>query len=263
MMPRWSKCELSAGEAEGMAVHDFSAQRLFVAAPLAAGITVVCTPTQAHYLVAVLRLVTGSEILVFNGRDGEWLCAIRKTDKRTCELEVVHQTRAQEGGPDIGYCFAPLKRARLDYMVQKATELGVARLQPVLTQRTVAGRVNCERMRANVIEAAEQCGILRLPEVAEPVKFTAFLAQYPAERRLVMCDEAAPIASPIAALGALEGQACDVLIGPEGGFSDQERTALRGHDQVTAISLGPRIMRADTAAVAALSVLNSVIGDWR
>lgn len=246
-----------------MAVHDFNAQRLYIDAPLDAGEIVPCTQTQAHYLVTVLRLGAGDQIRVFNGRDGEWLGSVRRTGKRTCALEIVRQTRPQEGGPDVGYYFAPLKRARLDYMVQKATELGVARLQAVLTQRTVAGRVNGERMRANVIEAAEQCGILRLPEVAEPVKFPAFLAEYPADRRLVMCDEAAPIASPIAALRALEGQACDVLIGPEGGFSEQEREALHDHAQVTAISLGPRVMRADTAAVAALALLNSVIGDWR
>jgi len=245
-----------------MAVHDFNAQRLFVDHPLSAEAVVTCSQAQAHYLVTVLRLGAGDRIRVFNGCDGEWLCAVGNVAKRSCSLEVLHQIRPQEEGPDVGYYFAPLKRARLDYMVQKATELGVARLQPVLTERTVAGRVNGERMRANVVEAAEQCGILRLPEVGEPIKLAAFLAEYPSDRRLVMCDEAAPITSPLAALGALKSPACDVLVGPEGGFSEPERALLHGLDQVVAISLGPRIMRADTAAVAVLALVNSVIGDW-
>lgn len=246
-----------------MTVHDFNAQRLYVDDPLSAGAVVMCSQAQAHYLVTVLRLGAGDRVRVFNGRDGEWLCAVGKIAKRSCSLEVLHLTRPQEGGPDIGYYFAPLKRARLDYMVQKATELGVARLQPVLTERTVVGRVNGERMRANVIEAAEQCGILRLPMVAEPVKLAAFLAEYPSDRRLVMCDESAPIASPLTALGGLQNQCCDVLVGPEGGFSESERALLHDLDQVVALSLGPRIMRADTAAVAVLALVNSVIGDWR
>lgn len=246
-----------------MAVHDFNAQRLYVEADLAEDGALMLPAEQAHYLCNVLRLKPGDEIRVFNGRDGEWLSRIVATGKKRCELEVMSRTRAQEGGPDFGYYFAPLKRARLDYMVQKATELGVARMQPVLTQHTVAERVNTTRARSNVVEAAEQCGILRLPEVLEPVKFGAFLDAYPDGRTLVVCDESAPVASPLAALAGLETGACDVLIGPEGGFAAGERERLLARGNVLAISLGPRIMRADTAGVAALSLLNSVKGDWR
>jgi 16S rRNA (uracil1498-N3)-methyltransferase len=246
-----------------MAVHDFNAQRLFVDADLIGGGGTECGPEQAHYLLNVLRLKGGDAIRVFNGRDGEWLCRIGSVGKRRCVLEVLEQTRTQETGPDIGYFFAPLKRARLDYTVQKATELGVARIQPVLTQHTVAERVNTTRMRANVIEAAEQCGILRLPIVGEPMKFAALLDAYPADRALIVCDEAAPVASPLEAMARIDTSACDILIGPEGGFARQERQQLLRQDRVFPISLGPRIMRADTAAVAALSLLNSVKGDWR
>lgn len=246
-----------------MAVNDFNAQRLYIEAPLAAGETIDASPEQAHYLGNVLRLGVGDEIRLFNGRDGEWLCRIVDAAKKRCRLEALHQTRPQESGPDIRYYFAPLKRARLDYMVQKATELGVARLAPVLTRYTIADRVNTARMHSNVIEAAEQCGILRVPEIAEPVKLTTLIDGWPSDRRLIFCDEAADQASPIAALEPLQGQACDVLVGPEGGFADFERERLLAHPSVVAISLGPRIMRADTAAIAVLALLNSVIGDWR
>lgn len=246
-----------------MAVNDFNAQRLYIEAPLAAGEAIDASPEQAHYLGNVLRLGVGDEIRLFNGRDGEWLCRIVDAAKKRCRLEALHQTRPQESGPDIRYYFAPLKRARLDYMVQKATELGVARLAPVLTRYTIADRVNTARMRSNVIEAAEQCGILRVPEIAEPVKLTTLIDDWPSDRRLIFCDEAADQASPIAALEPLQGQPCDVLVGPEGGFADFERERLLAHPSVVAISLGPRIMRADTAAIAVLALLNSVIGDWR
>lgn len=246
-----------------MAVNDFNAQRLYIEAPLAAGETIDASPEQAHYLGNVLRLGVGDEIRLFNGRDGEWLCRVVDAAKKRCTLEALQQTRPQEGGPDIRYYFAPLKRARLDYMVQKATELGVARLAPVLTRYTIADRVNAARMRSNVIEAAEQCGILRIPEIAGPVKLTTLMDEWPSGRRLIFCDEAAALASPIAALEPLQGQPCDVLVGPEGGFADFERERLLAHPSVVAISLGPRIMRADTAAIAVLALLNSVIGDWR
>lgn len=246
-----------------MAVNDFNAQRLYIATPLSAGESIDASPEQAHYLVNVLRLGVGGEIRLFNGRDGEWLCRVVDAAKKRCTLEALHQTRPQEGGPDIRYYFAPLKRARLDYMVQKATELGVARLAPVLTRYTIADRVNTARMRSNVIEAAEQCGILRIPEVAEPVKLMTLMDDWPSDRRLIFCDEAAILASPIAALEPLQGQSCDVLVGPEGGFAAFERERLLAHPSVVAISLGPRIMRADTAAIAVLALLNSVIGDWR
>ena len=160
---------------EIMPIHDFHSERLFVDAPLGAGKAVECTSQQAHYLLNVLRLKSRDTILVFNGRDGEWKATLRDTARRRCRMIVEEQTRAQESGPDISYLFAPLKRSRLDYMVQKATELGAAHLHPVFTRRTIAGRVNLERMRANVIEAAEQCGILTIPEVAEPVPLARLL----------------------------------------------------------------------------------------
>lgn len=246
-----------------MAVHDFTSQRLFVEAPLAAGARIRCDAEQARYLRGVLRLKDGDEILVFNGRDGEWRSRLAAEGKRGAVLEAVALTRAQADGPDLHYLFAPLKRARLDYMVQKATEMGVARLQPVLTQHTVAERVNTERMRANAIEAAEQCGILRVPEVAAPQKLATVLSAWDAERALVFCDEGAEQASPLAALARLEPGPLAVLIGPEGGFSPDERAMIRALPQATALSLGPRIMRADTAAVAALALVNAALGDWR
>ncbi|WP_041319094.1 16S rRNA (uracil(1498)-N(3))-methyltransferase [Hyphomicrobium nitrativorans] len=246
-----------------MAVHDFTSQRLFIDAALAEGARVACSPEQASYLRSVLRLAHGHEILVFNGRDGEWRARLIAEGKRGAALEAVELVRAQAGGPDLHYLFAPLKRARLDYMVQKATEMGVARLVPVLTRHTVAERVNLDRMRANVIEAAEQCGILRVPEIAEPIKLAKLLDGWDAARTLVFCDEAAEQASPIAALSARAAGPLAVLIGPEGGFSPDERAMIRAVPQAVAVSLGPRIMRADTAAVAALALVNAVLGDWR
>jgi 16S rRNA (uracil1498-N3)-methyltransferase len=246
-----------------MAVHDFNSQRLFVDHALAGGARVTCTPEQASYLRTVLRLGDGAELLIFNGRDGEWRARLEAAGKRGAVLEVQDLVREQAGGPDVDYIFAPLKRSRLDYMVQKATELGVARLVPVITRHTIAERVNLDRMRANVIEAAEQCGVLRVPAVAEPLKLTALLAQWPLGRRLIFCDEAAAQASPLAALADLAPGPTAVLIGPEGGFSPDEREMILARPEAIALSLGPRIMRADTAAVAALALVNAVLGDWR
>ncbi len=247
----------------GDGVDDFRAQRLYVEADLAADARVSLTREQANYLMNVLRLKSGEQILIFNGRDGEWRAALEPVSRRDAVLQVVLRQRAQTGGPDLHYLFAPLKRSRLDYMVQKATELGVARLQPVLTRYTMAERVNGQRMRANVIEAAEQCGILRVPEVAEPVPLQRLLAAWDPTRRLIFCDEAAPIRDPVQALAAVPPGPLAVLIGPEGGFSPEERAALTALPSVTRLSLGPRIMRADTAAVAALALVNAVLGDWR
>ncbi len=245
-----------------MAVRDFTSQRLFIDHPLVAGTVVVCTPEQASYLRSVLRLPAGAELLVFNGRDGEWRARLGHDGKRSATLEAVAQTRVQAAGPDLWYLFAPLKRSRLDYMVQKAVEMGVSRLVPVLTQHTVAERVNLDRMRANAIEAAEQCGVLQLPEIAEPMKLASVLATWPAGRQLIFCDEGAAAANPIGALRALSAGPLAVLIGPEGGFSEAERTQINGKPFAHAISLGPRIMRADTAAVAALAVVQATLGDW-
>lgn len=246
-----------------MAIHDFTAQRLFVDHPLAPGVRIPCTPEQASYLRGVLRLGSGDEILIFNGRDGEWRARLEEAGKRGATLEAMELVRPQSGGPDLHYVFAPLKRARLDYMVQKATEMGVSRLMPVITRHTVAERVNIDRMRANAIEAAEQCGILRVPDVAEPVKLPAVLEQWDASRTLIFCDEAAERANPLDALGEVKPGPLAVLIGPEGGFSPEEREMIRKSPTTIALSLGPRIMRADTAAIAALALVNAALGDWR
>jgi 16S rRNA (uracil1498-N3)-methyltransferase len=242
---------------------DFRAPRVYLEADLAAGRIVPCTREQTNYLRNVLRLGAGDKVLVFNGRDGEWQAELAPGGRRDASLTPMRQVRPQQAGPDLHYLFAPLKHARLDYMVQKATEMGAARLAPVLTQRTVPGRVNLDRMRANVIEAAEQCGILAVPEVAEPRRLDAVLSDWDAKRALIFCDETASIKDPMAALANVKTQALAVLIGPEGGFGEAERDMLLSKRFVVPISLGPRIMRADTAAVAALALVNAALGDWR
>ncbi|MCG2627896.1 16S rRNA (uracil(1498)-N(3))-methyltransferase [Bradyrhizobium sp. WYCCWR 13023] len=246
-----------------MPSHDFRGPRLFVDAALAQDARVPLDRDQSNYLGNVLRLAAGAEVLAFNGRDGEWQAAIEGR-KRPDSLIILQQVRPQDRLPDLAYVFAPLKHARLDYMVQKAIEMGAARLQPVLTRFTQASRVNTERMRANVVEAAEQCGILSIAAVAEPVPLERYLGQRPADRLLIFCDEAAEVQSPIQSLqGASEaGQGIDVLIGPEGGFAEEERALLLRQPKILRLALGPRIMRADTAAVAALALVQAVLGDW-
>ena len=246
-----------------MSRYDFGAHRMFVEGPLAHGASLACTPAQTNHLRTVLRLNVGDGILVFNGRDGEWRAEIIAGSKRSAELGVRDQVRLQEAGPDVDYLFAPLKRARLDYLVEKATEMGVARLQAVITRRTTPERVNLERMRANVIGAAEQCGILRVPEVCGPERLEALLARWDASRAMVFCDEDAEAVDPIAALTPLKSRPIAVLVGPEGGFDPTEREALLSLPRVVRLSLGPRILRADTAAVAALALVNALAGDWR
>jgi len=246
-----------------MARYDFNAQRLFVEADLAAGASVACSAEQANYLRNVLRLKGGDPILVFNGRDGEWRAELAEAGKRAAVLRVGAQVRGQEGGPNIDYLFAPLKRARLDYLVQKATEMGVARLKPVLTRRTTPERVNIERMRANAVEAAEQCGILRIPELHAPAKLERVVAGWDTGRPLLFCDEGSELGDPVAALAKLRPGPLALLVGPEGGFDETERDLLLSRPFVTRLSLGPRILRADTAAVAALALVNAVLGDWR
>jgi 16S rRNA (uracil1498-N3)-methyltransferase len=242
---------------------DFRAPRLFIDGPLSAGATVALDRNQSNYLGNVLRLSAGKSVLVFNGRDGEWQAAIAGR-KRPDNLTVVTRTRQQDRLPDVAYVFAPLKHARLDYMVQKAVEMGAASLQPVVTRLTQVSRVNSERMRANVIEAAEQCGILSLAEVAEPVPLERYLDKREARRLLVFCDEAADVADPLQALKraqtALHG--IDVLIGPEGGFAEEERALLLRQPIILRLALGPRILRADTAGVAALALVQAALGDW-
>lgn len=237
--------------------------RLFVDQPLAADGTIMLAAEQAHYLANVMRRQDGDPVLLFNGRDGEWHGTIRRGGRRTVEVALAGRERDQAGPPDIHYCFAPIKRARLDFIAQKATEMGASRLQPVLTRHTVAERVKVERLLANAIEAAEQCGILWVPQVAEPITLDRFLADRDADRALVFCDEAAAVADPLAALARIPRGPLAVLIGPEGGFADEERAALMAAPNVAAISLGPRIMRADTAGIAAMALVQAVLGDWR
>ena len=237
--------------------------RIYVEPALTAGAGIAVGPEQRGYLANVMRLGAGDEILVFNGRDGEWRGKLAAVGKRDLGIEILERTRAQSGGPEIDYLFAPLKHARLDYMVQKATELGVARLRPVITRRTQAERVKIERMRANAIEAAEQCGVLRLPEVAEADRLERVLDGWPAGLPLVFCDEAAKSSSPLAALSAVPPGPVAVLVGPEGGFDPTEREKLLRMTAVVPLALGPRIMRADTAAIAVLALVNAVLGDWR
>lgn len=246
-----------------MAIHDFNAQRLAVSAPLQEGAEVALSREQANYLVNVLRLGDGAEILIFNGRDGEWRARLVAKNKRDHVLVPIELIRPQTPPSSLVYMFAPLKRSRLDYMVQKAVEMGAGRLMPVMTRRTIAERVNLERMRANAIEAAEQCGILALPHVNEPVPLEKALAGWDVAVPLIFCDEAAAVREPLSALRTLVPGPVGVLIGPEGGFDAAEREMLLRAPFVTAISLGPRIMRADTAAVAALALVNATLGDWR
>ncbi len=246
-----------------MPAYDFRSPRLFVAAPLAAGATVPLDRAQAHYLTTVLRRKSGDGVLVFNGRDGEWSAAVG-VQKRTASLVVGAKTRDQTAPGDLHYLFAPLKSARLDYMVQKAVEMGASRLQPVLTRHGQVARVNLERMRANAVEAAEQCGILSIPEIAEPADLFRLLAAREASRVIIFCDEDAEVADPLAAMSAVpQHSPLAVLVGPEGGFAEDERAMLLKLPNVVRIGLGPRILRADTAAVAALTIVQAVIGDWR
>ena len=241
---------------------DFRTPRLYVDSPLAAGGAVSLTAEQSNYLGNVLRLTTGEKVLVFNGRDGEWRAAISGR-KRPEQLIVDAQTRPQDTPTRVRYAFAPLKHARLDYMVQKAVEMGASALCPVLTQHTQVSRINLERMRANVIEAAEQCGILSIATVGEPQPLARFLGNRDDGAVLVFCDEDAEDDGAVAALEAVRDEArtgIDVLIGPEGGFAPAERDLLMRQKGVVRLSLGPRILRADTAAVAALALVQAVLG---
>jgi 16S rRNA (uracil1498-N3)-methyltransferase len=246
-----------------MTQPDFTSHRLFVDYPLGAGLPVALDRDQTNYLINVLRLAIGTSILVFNGRDGEWRARIIEANKRNCLIEAQERIREQTSLSDIWYCFAPLKSARLDYVVQKAVEMGAGRIIPVLTRHTQVNRLNIERLRANAIEAAEQCGILSVPPVDEDVKLTTLLARWEEQRTLIFCDEAAGTADPVAALRDVAPGPMAVLIGPEGGFSQEERANLLQLPQVARLSLGPRILRADTAGVAAMALAQAVLGDWK
>ena len=238
--------------------------RLYVEAPLAAAASVELPTAQAHYLTNVMRLKAGDGVCLFNGRDGEWRARIDEATRKNCRLVVDGLLRPQRAEPDLWLLFAPLKKARTDYLAEKATELGASRLWPVYTRRTVADRVNLDRLRANAVEAAEQSERLTLPELREPAKLFDALQGWPAERRLILCDEsgqAKPIAEALT--GAKPGDPYGLLIGPEGGFAVDELDALRKLPFVIPVGLGPRVLRADTAALAGLACLQALVGDWR
>jgi 16S rRNA (uracil1498-N3)-methyltransferase len=236
--------------------------RLFVTADLGPGAEVRLDDAQAHYLFAVMRLGTGARLLVFNGRDGEWSAEVAEAGRRGGTLLAREPGRAQRRPPDLWLLFAPIKKARTDFIVEKATELGVARIQPVFTRLTASQRLRPDRLRAHAVEAAEQCGETYVPELAEPARLGPLLDAWNPARRLMFCDEerAAPPATQ--ALKAAPGPWA-VLIGPEGGFAPDESLRLRGLPFVTAVTLGPRVLRADTAAAAALTLWQATLGDWR
>jgi 16S rRNA (uracil1498-N3)-methyltransferase len=244
--------------------------RLHVDVPLAADTPVDLPAEQAHYVANVMRKKPGDEALAFNGHDGEWRIRFDAIGKKRATATPVEKTRAQTQGSDLHLLFAPLKRARIDYMAQKATEMGASVLRPVVTRRTQAERVKIDRLRANAVEAAEQCNLLFVPEVEEPQKLEALLSRWPRERHILFCDEALPgeaHTAPSDYLASLPDSVKSapwaILIGPEGGFDQAERKLLQGLDCAHPVPLGPRIMRADTAAVAAMALWQSVVGDWR
>ena len=242
---------------------NYKMQRLFVDTPLGAGVSVEADTKQFNYLANVLRLGECARILVFNGQDGEWAAVLKFAGKKKLSLVCETLERAQTTLPDLVFLFAPLKVGRLDYLVQKAVEMGAGIVQPVITDFTQNLRVSVEKLQANTLEAAEQCGILAVPQVGAPLNLQALLEGWDASRRLIFCDEDHAAQNPLTALGRVSEKHLALLTGPEGGFSDAEREMLRSLAFVTAIPLGPRILRADTAAVAAMAVVQAAIGDWR
>ena len=235
--------------------------RLFVDTALAATAEITLAAEQGHYLVNVLRLKPGDPVRLFNGSDGEWLSYLATSSKKRVTVRCEKKLAEATPPPDIDFVFAPLKQARLDYGVQKAVELGARRLRPVITERTIVDKVNLERMRANAIEAAEQCNLVHVPEVMAPEAFGHILETWDPSRALIYCDETAATADPLAALKLVKLPAA-VLVGPEGGFTAAEKALITSLPFVTGIALGPRILRADTAAVAAMTLVQAVLGDW-
>lgn len=243
-----------------------SLQRLYVEPDLGPGVELTLGREQANYLVAVLRLRPGDAAILFNGRDGAWRAELADAGRKSVRLSVMEQVAPQSPPSDLWFGFAPLKTGRLDYIVQKATELGAGAIQPVLTRFTQVSRLKPEKLQANIVEAAEQCEVLSVPQLLPERRLEPLLDSWQAEqglRRLVVCDESAPSASPAGPLRQLEGLPVGVLVGPEGGFSEDERALLLAQPFVIPISLGPRILRADTAGVAALALVQAIIGDWR
>ncbi len=226
------------------------------------GVVLELDRAQSNYLINVLRLKNGAPMLIFNGQEGEWEARLQVLGRKQAALEAISQTREQTPAYDLHYLFAPIKQARLEYMVQKAVEMGAGVLQPVLTQYSQAKKLNTTRMTAHAIEAAEQCGILTIPQINLPVSLPDMLADFPTDRHLIFCDESDENQNPLIALKQINPGPVSLLIGPEGGFSAEERNLLRSHVNVTPIPLGPRVLRADTAAVAAIAVIQATIGDW-
>jgi 16S rRNA (uracil1498-N3)-methyltransferase len=235
--------------------------RLYVEQPLAPGQAVALSRDQAHYLFNVMRLGAGAPVLLFNGQDGEWRAGVTVAGRHGGVLTCEAQTRALQTPPDLWLLFAPIKKARTDFIVEKAVEMGAARVMPVQTAHTNADRIRQDRLKAHAVEAAEQCGATFVPEVDDLVALDRLLADWPAKRHLLWADEALASARDALLTGGPSGPWA-ILIGPEGGFSDRERARLRAMPQVVPVSLGPRILRADTAAVAALTLWQSVLGDW-
>ncbi len=242
---------------------NFRMQRLFVTEALNCEQAIEANSDQFNYLANVLRMADGAEILLFNGRDGEWKAQLSYPTRKKILLTPKEQTRPQPSAPDLQYLFAPLKVGRMDYLVQKAVEMGAGVLQPVMTQHVQGKITNLDKLRTNVTEAAEQCGILAVPRVEEPIKLKDLLESWPDDRRIIYCDEGDEGQNPMPMLSRIKETRIALLVGPEGGFSDEERHLLRNHPSVTPIPLGPRILRADTAAVAALAVIQASLGDWR
>lgn len=245
-----------------MSSRDPTLQRLYVEHALVAGGEVLVSREHANYLLNVLRMKAGSPLLVFNGSDGEWRAELAVDGRKSARLVPMDQVRPQTVPPDLDYLFAPLKSARLDYMAQKAVEMGVGRLLPVITRRTQVTRINLERLKANAIEAAEQCGLMHVPLILPELTLTKALAAHLQGRVLVFCDEDAPLADPVAVLRSAPPGPVSLLIGPEGGFDADERAMILALPNVVRLSLGPRILRADTAAVAALAAVQVARGDW-
>lgn len=237
--------------------------RLYITPDLASGLQLTLNKDQSLYLAAVLRKKVGDEVVVFNGRDGAWRASLASDSKKSVMLDLLEQIAPQTPVSDLWYGFAPLKSERLDYVIQKAVEMGAGTIQPVLTRYTQISRLKHDKLVANAIEAAEQCEVLSVPNVADEITLERLLADWPTDRKLILADETAASSSPIETLTALRGEKIGILIGPEGGFSDEEREKMRALPFVVPISLGPRILRADTAAVAALAIIQATIGDWR
>jgi len=241
---------------------NYKLQRLYLDAPLSSGDLVALGKDQAHYLLTVLRLEDGAELLVFNGRDGEFGVTLRPQGKKAANLEIGAQTREQAPQSRLDFLFAPLKVGRLEYLVQKATEMGVRRITPVFTDHTQMHKVNAARLEANILEAAEQCGNLAIPELGDAAKLEALLSDWDPARRIIFCNESQAGNNPTGILNSITEKDLALLVGPEGGFSEREREMLAALPFVTSIPLGPRILRADTAAVAALTAVQMTIGDW-